>query len=65
MTNVFMSSYFNMKDLREANVILGIKIILDNGTLFESISYIEKVIKLFNMFEMCLVSTLMDILPLL
>ena len=50
-----------MKDLGEADVILGIKIIKYNGGLILNQShYIEKILKRFNMFDKSLASTPMD-----
>ncbi|XP_010530385.1 PREDICTED: putative receptor protein kinase ZmPK1 [Tarenaya hassleriana] len=50
-----------MKDLGEADVILGIRIIRDHGTISLSQShYIEKVLKRFDLYDSTLVSTPMD-----
>ena len=48
-TKNFLSNNFSMKDMGEANVILGIKILRDKDdiTLTQS-HYIEKVLKKFN-----------------
>lgn len=51
-TKRFISSVFEMKDLGVVEVILGIKIIKDdNGIVISQSSYIEKVLKKFDMFE--------------
>ena len=48
-TKVFLSSSFSMKDLGQADVILGIRIVRGEGTISLSQShYIEKVIQKFN-----------------
>ena len=50
-----------MKDMGEANMILGIKIIRDgNGIKLSQAHYIEKALKRFNMFDITPMSTLMD-----
>ena len=50
MTKEFLSSSFSMKDLGEAGVILGIKIIRHNeGLMLNQSHYIEKILKRFNM----------------
>ena len=60
-TKEFLSSSFQMKDMGEADVILGIKIIRDgNGINLSQAHYIEKVLKRFNMFETTPISTPMD-----
>lgn len=51
-----------MKDLGEADIILSIEIIRDNDRLCLSQShYIEKILKRFDMFDVCPVSNPMDI----
>ena len=61
MTQEFLSSSFSMKDLGEADVILGIKIIRHNGGLMLNQShYIEKILNRFNMFDKSPFSTPMD-----
>ena len=61
MTKEFLSSSFSMKDLGEADVILGIKIIRHNGGLMLNQShYIEKILKRYNMFDKSPVSTPME-----
>ena len=48
-TKKFLASQFQMKDLGEADVILGIKIIRSaNGLTLTQLSYIEKVLKKFG-----------------
>ena len=50
MIKEFLSSSLSMKDLGEADVILGIKIIRHNGGLMLNQShYIEKILKRVNM----------------
>lgn len=57
----FMSSCFDMKDIREAEVILGIRIIKTTvGLVINQSHYIEKVLKRFNRFDCKLVSTPFD-----
>jgi len=52
-TKKFLSSSFNMKDLGEAEVILGITIKKGNNVIFISQAhYIEKILNKFN-FENC------------
>ena len=61
MTKEFLSSSFSMKDLREADVILGIKIIKHNeGHMLNQSHYIEKILKRFNMFDKSPAFTPMD-----
>ncbi|GJU26843.1 zinc finger, CCHC-type containing protein [Tanacetum coccineum] len=61
LTKEFLSSRFSMKDIWEANVILGIKIKHEsNGIAISQSHYIEKVLKKFNYFDCTPVSTLMD-----
>nr|GEV21868.1 hypothetical protein [Tanacetum cinerariifolium] len=48
-TKKFLSSRFSMKDMREADVILGIKIKRENkGIVIKQSHYIEKILKKFN-----------------
>lgn len=48
-TKEFLSTSFDMKDLKLANVILGIKILKQNGTYTLTQShYIEKLLQKFN-----------------
>ncbi|GJU69869.1 zinc finger, CCHC-type containing protein [Tanacetum coccineum] len=57
----FLSSSFSMKDMGEADVILGIRIKHKSNRIAISHSYyIEKVLKKFNYFDCTRVSTLMD-----
>ncbi|GJV46943.1 zinc finger, CCHC-type containing protein [Tanacetum coccineum] len=60
-TKKFLSSKFSMKDMGEADVVLGIKIKRENkGIVITQSHYIEKILKKFNR-ECCSpVSTLMD-----
>ncbi|GJX71443.1 zinc finger, CCHC-type containing protein [Tanacetum coccineum] len=61
LTKEFLSSKFSMKDIREADVILGIRIKHgSNGIAISQFHYIEKVLKKFNYFDCTLVCTLMD-----
>nr|GEU96276.1 zinc finger, CCHC-type [Tanacetum cinerariifolium] len=60
-TKKFLSSRFSMKDMREADVILGIKIKPENKEIVITQShYIEKILKKFNREDCYLVSTPMD-----
>jgi hypothetical protein len=60
-TKNFLSSNFDMKDLGVADVILGIRIITNNGGLILTQShYIEKVLKMFNQFDCKLVTIHFD-----
>ncbi|GKD60277.1 zinc finger, CCHC-type containing protein, partial [Tanacetum coccineum] len=57
----FLSSMFSMKDMREADVILGIRIKHESNRISISQShYIEKVLKKFNYFNCTSVITPMD-----
>ncbi|GJU10806.1 retrovirus-related pol polyprotein from transposon TNT 1-94 [Tanacetum coccineum] len=57
----FLSSRFSMKDMGEADVILGIRIKHEsNGISISQSHYIEKVLKKFNYFDCTPVSTPMD-----
>ncbi|GKA16816.1 zinc finger, CCHC-type containing protein [Tanacetum coccineum] len=61
MTKEFLSSRFSMKDMREADVILGIRIKHKiNGIAISQSHYIEKVLKKFNYFDCTPVSSPMD-----
>ncbi|GKC14326.1 zinc finger, CCHC-type containing protein, partial [Tanacetum coccineum] len=60
-TKKFLSSKFSMKDMGEADVILGIKIKRENkGIVITQSHYIEKILKKFNREYCSPVSTLMD-----
>ncbi|GJV00991.1 zinc finger, CCHC-type containing protein [Tanacetum coccineum] len=60
-TKKFLSSRFFMKDMGEADVILGIKIKHENkGNVITQSHYIEKTLKKFNHEDCSPVSTLMD-----
>ncbi|GJY31904.1 zinc finger, CCHC-type containing protein, partial [Tanacetum coccineum] len=60
-TKKFLSSKFSMKDMGEADVILGIKIKRENkGIVITQSHYIEKILKKFNREDCSLVSTPMD-----
>ncbi|GJX98716.1 zinc finger, CCHC-type containing protein [Tanacetum coccineum] len=61
LTKEVLSSRFFMKDMGEADVILGIRIKHESNEIAISQShYIEKVLNKFNQFDCTLVSTLMD-----
>nr|GEZ50738.1 zinc finger, CCHC-type [Tanacetum cinerariifolium]GEZ50753.1 zinc finger, CCHC-type [Tanacetum cinerariifolium] len=60
-TKKFLSSRFSMNDMREADVILGIKIKRENkGIVITQSHYIEKILKKFNREDCSSVSTPMD-----
>ncbi|GJU96855.1 zinc finger, CCHC-type containing protein [Tanacetum coccineum] len=60
-TKKFLSSRFSMKDMGEADVILGIKIKRENkGIVITQSHYIEKILKKFNRTDCFPVSTPMD-----
>ncbi|GJY60656.1 zinc finger, CCHC-type containing protein [Tanacetum coccineum] len=60
-TKKFLSSRFSMKDMGEADVILGIKIKRENkGIVITQSHYIEKILKKFNREDCSLVSTPME-----
>nr|GEU69216.1 hypothetical protein [Tanacetum cinerariifolium] len=62
-TKKFLSSRFSMKDMGEANVILGIKIKRENKRIIITQShYIEKILKKFNRENCSPVSTPMDLI---
>ncbi|GJV89305.1 retrovirus-related pol polyprotein from transposon TNT 1-94 [Tanacetum coccineum] len=61
LTKESLSSRFFMKDMGEANVILGIRIKYEsNGIEISQSHYIEKVLKKFNYFDYTLISTPID-----
>ncbi|GJU81911.1 zinc finger, CCHC-type containing protein [Tanacetum coccineum] len=61
LTKEFLSSRFSMKDIGEADVILGIRIKHESNEIAISQSYyIKKVLKKFNYFDCTPVSTPMD-----
>ncbi|GJY43093.1 zinc finger, CCHC-type containing protein [Tanacetum coccineum] len=61
LTKEFLSSRFSMKDMGEADVILGIKIKHEsNGISISQSYYIKKVLKKFNYFDFTPMSTPMD-----
>ncbi|GJY06970.1 zinc finger, CCHC-type containing protein [Tanacetum coccineum] len=61
LTKEFLSSRFSMKDIGEADVILGIRIKHEsNGIAISQSYYIKKVLKKFNYFDCTLVSTPID-----
>nr|GEY75526.1 hypothetical protein [Tanacetum cinerariifolium] len=60
-TKEFLSSRFSIKDMREVDVILGIRIKpKSNGIAISQTHYIEKVLKKFNYFDCTPASTSMD-----
>ncbi|GJS98763.1 zinc finger, CCHC-type containing protein [Tanacetum coccineum] len=60
-TKKFLSSRFSMKDMGEADIILGIKIKRENkGIVITQSQYIEKILKKFNREDCSPVSTPMD-----
>ncbi|GJT14862.1 zinc finger, CCHC-type containing protein [Tanacetum coccineum] len=62
MTKEFLSSRFSMKDMEEADVILGINIKHESiGIEISQSYYTKKVLKKFNYFDCTPVSTLMDV----
>nr|GEZ87291.1 zinc finger, CCHC-type [Tanacetum cinerariifolium] len=61
LTKEFLSSRFSMNDMREEDVILGIRIKHEsNGIAISQSYYIEKVLKKFNYSDCTLVSTPLD-----
>ncbi|GKB08784.1 zinc finger, CCHC-type containing protein, partial [Tanacetum coccineum] len=61
LTKEFLSSKFSMKDMGEADVILGIKIKHEsNGIVIYQSHYIEKELRKFNYFDRNPMSTPMD-----
>ncbi|GJZ21778.1 zinc finger, CCHC-type containing protein [Tanacetum coccineum] len=61
LTKEFLSSSFSMKDMGEADVILGIRIKHEsNGISISQYHYIQKVLKKFNYFDCTPASTPMD-----
>ncbi|GJX64856.1 zinc finger, CCHC-type containing protein [Tanacetum coccineum] len=61
LTKEFLSSRFSMKDIGDADVILGIRIKYESNIIAISQShYVEKVLKKFNYFDCTPVSTPMD-----
>ncbi|GJX77256.1 zinc finger, CCHC-type containing protein [Tanacetum coccineum] len=61
LTKEFFLTKFSMKDMGEADVILGIRIKHEsNGIAISQSHYIEKILKKFNYFDCTPVSTLMD-----
>ncbi|GJT85954.1 zinc finger, CCHC-type containing protein [Tanacetum coccineum] len=61
LTKEFLSSRFSIKDIGEADVILGIRIKHEsNGITISQSHYVENVLKKFNYFNCTPVSTLMD-----
>ena len=60
-TKFSLSSHFEMKDLEEADVILGVKIRkTENGLFLCQSHYVEKILKKFDSFDVSLVRTLYD-----
>ena len=60
-TKNFLTSKFDMKDMGEASVILGIKIVRsNNGIMLTQEHYVEKLLKKFGHFDVTPVSTPYD-----
>lgn len=60
-TKRLLSSSFDMKDLGQDNVVLGIKIIInDNGIILIQSKYIEKFLRRFNSFDCKSTPTFVD-----
>nr|GEV05599.1 zinc finger, CCHC-type [Tanacetum cinerariifolium] len=60
-TKKFLSSSFSMKDMKEADVVLGIKIKRENnGIVITQSHYIEKILKKFNREDCFSMNTLID-----
>lgn len=60
-TKMFLSSKFEMKDLGETDVILGVKVTkTSNGFSLSQAHYVEKVLKKFNSFDVVPVKTPYD-----
>ncbi|GJU87366.1 zinc finger, CCHC-type containing protein [Tanacetum coccineum] len=61
LTRIYIHTRFSMKDMGEADVILGIRIKHEsNGIAISQSHYIEKILKKFNYFDCTPVSTPMD-----
>ena len=60
-TKQFLASQFDMKDMGEAKVILGVNIArMDDSIMLSQEHYVEKILKMFGHFEVKLVSTPYD-----
>ena len=60
-TKLFLSSHFEMKDLGEADVILGVKIKkTENHFCLCQSHYVEKILKKFDSFDVSPVRTFYD-----
>ena len=60
-TKSFLASNFDMKDLGEAKVILGVKIIRnDSGIILSQEHYVEKILRKFEQYDVTPVSTPYD-----
>jgi hypothetical protein len=61
-TKTFLASKFDMKDMGEASVILGVKIIRkDDSIILSQEHYVEKLLKKFNYYDFKSVSTPYDV----
>ena len=61
-TKMMLASNFDMKDIREANVILGIKITkINDGFKLSQEHYVEKMLKRYGYYNGKLVSTRYDV----
>ena len=57
-----LTSYFGMKDMGVANVILGIKIVrTSSGLILSQCHYIEKILKRFNQYDDSPIKTPVDL----
>jgi len=60
-TKLFLGSKFEMKDMGEANVILGVRIVKKEDSILLSLEqYIEKLLRKFGYYDFKPVSTLYD-----
>jgi len=60
-TKLFLSANFDMKDLGEVNIILGIKVIRsEDGLMLSQEHYVERLLKKFEYFNVTSVSTPFD-----
>ena len=61
-TKLFLSTNFDMKDLGEVNIILGIKVIRSNdGIMLAQEHYVERILKKFECWEVTPVATPYDV----
>ncbi|XP_021838191.1 uncharacterized mitochondrial protein AtMg00810-like [Spinacia oleracea] len=60
-TKNFLSSKFEMKDLGEVDVILGVRVTkIDKGYMLSQTHYVEKILKKFDCFDVAPLRTLCD-----